>query len=125
MNIDESNSQELNISSSFCYKKNDEKDIYNKLNNIREIIENMDKQNQIEILRILSKYKDITINENKYGIHINLSELKIEIIKELIVYINYVKKQEIELTNIELEQENYKNIFSKEKNISENNIELK
>lgn len=88
---------------------------YNKLNNIREIIENMDKENQIEILRILSKYKDVTINENKYGIHINLSELKIEIIKELIVYINYIAKQEIELNNIELEQENYKNIFSKEK----------
>ena len=41
------------------------------LNSIREAIENMSKFNQIEILRILTNHKEVIINENKYGIHIN------------------------------------------------------
>ena len=46
------------------------------LNYIRDSIEKMNKFNQIEVLRILNNDKDVTINENKYGIHINLSDLK-------------------------------------------------
>ena len=46
------------------------------LNYLRESIENMNKFNQIEVLRIFNKDKDVILNENKYGIHINLSELK-------------------------------------------------
>jgi hypothetical protein len=53
------------------------------LNYIRETIENMNKFNQIEILKILSKYQEVTLNENNYGIHINLSDLKTEIINEI------------------------------------------
>jgi hypothetical protein len=83
----------------------------NKLNNIRETIENMSKFNQIEVLRLLTKHKEVTINENKYGIHINLSELNNNIIEELLVYINYVNTQEIELNNIEQQKETYKNIY--------------
>jgi len=45
------------------------------LNFIREVIESMNKFNQIEVLRILHKHS-ITLNENRYGVHINLSELK-------------------------------------------------
>jgi hypothetical protein len=84
---------------------------YNKLNNIREQIENMSKFNQIEILRILTKYKDVIINENKYGIHINLSELSTDIINDLIMYIKYVNNQEVYLNNAEKEKEKYKNTF--------------
>ena len=84
---------------------------FNKINGIRETIENMSKFNQIEVLRLLTKHKDVMINENKYGIHINLSELSDEIIDELIVYIGYVNTQEIELNNIEKQQESYKNIY--------------
>ena len=50
------------------------------LNKIRESIENMSKFNQIEVLRILTGNKDVIINENKYCIHINLSELRPQII---------------------------------------------
>ena len=71
------------------------------LNYIRESIENMNKFNQVEVLRILNKHSEVTINENKYGIHINLSELSKEILDELNVYINYVKTQEITLNSIE------------------------
>ena len=45
------------------------------LNYIRESIENMNKFNQVEVLRIMNNHKDVILNENKYGVHINLSEL--------------------------------------------------
>ena len=78
---------------------------------LRETIENMSKFNQIEVLRILSKHKDIIINENKYGIHINLSELDDRILEELLVYIKYVNTQEVELNNIEQQKQTYKDIY--------------
>ena len=81
------------------------------LNGMREAIENMSKFNQIEILRILTNHKEVIINENKYGIHINLSELNSNIIKDLLVYINYVNAQEIELNNIEKQKQDYKNNY--------------
>jgi len=81
------------------------------LNYIRDSIENMNKFNQIEVLRILNKRNDVTINENKYGIHINLSELNKGIIDELNVYINYVKTQENTLNSIEQQKEDYKNTY--------------
>jgi hypothetical protein len=81
------------------------------LNSIRESIENMSKFNQVEILRILTKYKDVTINENKYGIHINLTELSNNIFDELVAYINYVQVQETELNNIEKQKQDYKNSY--------------
>ena len=81
------------------------------LNYIRETIENMNKFNQIEVLRILNKYTEVTLNENKYGIHINLSELKKEILDELNVYIKYVTTQELTLNKIEKQKEEYKNTY--------------
>ena len=81
------------------------------LNYIRDSIENMNKFNQIEVLRLLSKHGEITLNENKYGIHINLSELKKDILEELEVYIKYVNTQEVTLDQGEKEKEIYKNTY--------------
>ena len=81
------------------------------LNYIRETIENMNKFNQIEVLRILSRHSDVILNENKYGIHINLSELSKNIINELNVYIKYVNTQEIALNSIEQQKEDYRNTY--------------
>ena len=81
------------------------------LNYIRESIESMNKFHQIEILRILNKESDVTINENKYGIHINLSDLRKEIIDELNVYIKYVNTQENTLYKVEQKKEDFKNIY--------------
>ena len=83
----------------------------NKLNSMRDAIENMSKFNQIEVLRILTRHKSVHINENKYGIHINLSELSAEVLNELLVYIKYVNTQEVYLNNVEQEKEKYKNTF--------------
>ena len=73
----------------------------NKLNYIREQIEQMSKFNQIEVLKILTKNKNVIINENKYGIHINLRELDNDILNNLMGYIKYVITKEIYLNNIE------------------------
>ena len=81
------------------------------LNTIREKIESMPKFNQVEILRILSKRNDVTLNENKYGIHINLTEISVEIIEELKVYINYMNTQELNLNEMEKQKEEFKNIY--------------
>jgi hypothetical protein len=81
------------------------------LNYIRETIENMNKFNQVEVLRILSRHSDVTLNENKYGIHINLTELDTDIINELNVYIKYVNTQEVTLNSIEQKKEDYKNTY--------------
>ena len=81
------------------------------LNYTRENIENMNKFNQIEVLRILSKYQYVTLNENKYGVHINLSELNKDIIDELNTYIKYVNTQEINLNVIEQQKETYRNTY--------------
>lgn len=85
---------------------------YSKLNYIREQIENMSKFNQVEVLRILSNAEEeVTINENKYGIHINLSELNTNILDQLMKYIKYISNQEFYLNNLEQEKEKYKNTF--------------
>lgn len=83
----------------------------NELNHIRDTIESMNKFNQIEVLRILSKHKDVILNENKYGIHINITELNKEIITELNTYIMYVTSQEKNLHKIEQQKEEYRNAY--------------
>ena len=80
------------------------------LNYLREYIENMNKFNQVEILRILYNNK-INLNENKYGVHINLSELDNYILFELQKFINYVNTQENTLNDIEQQKESFKNIY--------------
>ena len=89
---------------------------YNNINSIREQIENMNKFHQIEVLRILTKNNDAIINENKDGIHINLSELDDTILNELTTYIKYVNSQETFLRGAEKEKEGYKNKFFQKDN---------
>ena len=67
------------------------------LNYIRESVENMNKFNQVEVLRLLNKHKDVTINENKYGIHINLSDLNKELLDELKIKLVHFKMTLLEL----------------------------
>ena len=81
------------------------------LNYLRESIENMNKFNQIEVLKLLNAHKDIVINENKYGVHINLSQVNPNIIKELEIFIKYVTTQETYLNDIEKQKESYKNTY--------------
>jgi len=83
----------------------------NKLNYIRDKIESMQKFNQVEVLRIFSKNKHVILNENKYGVHINLTDLDNSMIDELETYINYVNTQELNLNELEKQKEDFKNIY--------------
>ena len=84
---------------------------FSELNFIRNSIENMTKFNQIEVLRLLHGNKTIILNENKYGIHVNLSELNREILNTLRNFIFYVTTQETDLSAIEKQKEQFKNIY--------------
>jgi hypothetical protein len=81
------------------------------LNYLRESIENMNKFNQVEVLRIFNNHKDVTLNENKYGIHINLTELNKKVLDELFMYVKYVKTQETTLNAVEQTKEDYRNTY--------------
>lgn len=81
------------------------------LNYIREAIERMNKFNQIEILKILHKCDDVILNENKYGIHINLSDLSNDIINKLSIFIKYVNAQELTINSIEQQKNDYRNTY--------------
>lgn len=91
------------------YDEEDDYD-YNKLIYIREQIEYMSKINQIEVLRMLTD-KGVTVNENKYGIHINLSDLDAGVLKQLMIYIKYITTREVYLIDAEQEKEKYKNTY--------------
>ena len=84
---------------------------FDELNTIREKIELMSKFNQIEVLRILHGYENITLNENKYGIHVNLSDISNDVIEKINTFINYVNTQENNLNVIETQKENFKNTY--------------
>jgi len=85
-----------------------------KLQNIKEIIENMSKCYQIEILQLLTDEDSVSISENNNGTFINLSNLDISIIDKLDIYIEYVNKQQDNLLHIEEEKANIKKEFFKQ-----------
>ena len=81
-----------------------------RLENIKNIIEGLNKYHQIEILRILNK-SDCKLNENKSGVYVNMSFLPEETIVELEKYIDYIKDQEESLVKMEYQKEEFKNTF--------------
>ncbi len=82
-----------------------------KLLTICKQIESMPQINQIEVLKIISKHKEIILNENKNGIHINLTDVNSLVISQLIEYINYINTQEINLNIDETQKAQFKNIY--------------
>jgi len=81
------------------------------LSTIKDKIERMPKNNQIEVLKILKKYQNIKLNENKSGVFVNLSFLSKEILDEIDKYVNYVNDQEMVINTIETQKQEFKNAF--------------
>lgn len=79
-----------------------------KLNTLKVQIEKLEKSKQVEILRILVNSQKVSINENQYGIHINLTDLPKDLIEEMYLYISYINKQEKELADGEQIKNDYK-----------------
>lgn len=81
------------------------------LKKMKEDIENMPKIHQIEILRILHHSPEVTLNENKSGVFINLSQVPESVIEKIRKYVLYVSKQENQLDEVEKEKAKYKNHY--------------
>ena len=93
-----------------------------KIRQIKDIIEKLDTQEHIEILRIFKKYKKVIINENSNGIFINITDLDNNIIVELEEHLEYLKNQKNHINEVEKKKEIFiNNFFSK--NITTQNSE--
>jgi hypothetical protein len=64
-------------------------------------LEEMSKINQVEAVRIFHKHNKDMINENKYGIHINVTDVENHVLKEIEEFIEYVSNQEKKLNHME------------------------
>jgi hypothetical protein len=71
------------------------------LEKLKDTIENMDKQHQIEILRILKNDKLVLLNENVNGVFVNLIDVSDKTINNIKRYIQYVDKQNNNINQIE------------------------
>lgn len=86
------------------------------LEGLCNIIETMDIFHQKEILKIFSSHKDdVTLNENKNGVLVNLTDVPESIINEVNNYIKHVNKQQEELEGDENLKEKLKNDYFKMK----------
>jgi hypothetical protein len=81
------------------------------LSSMKDKIERMPKNNQIEVLKILKKFQNIKLNENKSGVFVNLSFLSKEILDEIDNYVGYVNDQETVINTIETQKQEFKNTF--------------
>lgn len=77
---------------------------------LKNKIERLDRDKQVEIFNNLHK-KNIIFSENRNGIFINMNEIPKPIIKELIVYIDYIEKQDALLKTIENEKNQIEQSF--------------
>ena len=82
------------------------------LDKIRQKIETMNKENHIEIAKLL-KEKNIKLTENNNGIFINLTNLSQDMVSLLLKYIKHIENQESILNIIENKKEELENKFFK------------
>lgn len=80
------------------------------LTEMKNDIEKLEKIHHIEIFRII-KNNNITYNENRNGIFLNLSCLSPEIIQKIKSYISYVKTQQEQLRKVETQKDSVRNTF--------------
>lgn len=71
------------------------------LNNFKNSISTFDKTEQMEVLKILNKYR-IKLTENKNGVFINLNNVSQKCLNELSIFIKYSISNRKRLDNLEL-----------------------
>ena len=81
-----------------------------KLQQIKEIIETMNKSYQLEILKLFIS-ESSAFSENNNGVFINLTELDAKIIYKLEKFIDFVYKQQNQLETVETQKDNIKDEF--------------
>tara|TARA_Y100000389_G_C17127645_1_gene348624 strand:- start:220 stop:492 length:273 start_codon:yes stop_codon:yes gene_type:complete len=83
---------------------------------IKDKIEVMTKDDHLEILSLLSNHTDVKLNENKSGVFVNLSQVNDDVINQLCEYITYKDNQEEQLMKMEQQKKEYKDNFFNTKN---------
>lgn len=83
---------------------------YSKMVDIRNKIEGLTKIHQIEVLRILHK-DSVVMNENQYGVHINLANVNIDTMNTITTYLQYAIDQEHTLYRTEQKKDDFKKEF--------------
>jgi len=91
------------------------------LENIKHRIEIMNKPDQLEILKLLSKHL-CKLNENKSGVFINMSFLSNDILEEMKNYINYTQEKTTNLETMEYQKDEFKKSLLNEKEDKDNSI---
>jgi hypothetical protein len=81
------------------------------LNALCTNIESMNKFNQVAILKILKSEENVVLNENQYGIHVNLTELSNVVLRKIHSYVQYVNTQQQNLEQAEKQKELFKNTY--------------
>ena len=84
---------------------------FEQLDVLKKKIELLEKNQQIEILRIIHNSQSNIINENKNGIYINMSSLNDNIIDEMQNYLTYINTQEKDLIVNENIMKDFQNAF--------------
>lgn len=84
---------------------------FEQLELLKKKIEQLEKNQQIEILRIIHNSQSNIINENKNGIYINMSSLNDNIVEELNTYLTYINTQEKDLIVNENIMKKFQNTF--------------
>lgn len=77
------------------------------LEQLKTRVEKLEKDQQIEILRILNEDQKVKLNENKSGVYVNLSFLPEDTMIKIKTYLNYISEQEKILLMTENKKENY------------------
>ena len=83
-----------------------------KLQNIKKVVEKYNTEQQEDILNIIRECDNISINENKNGFFINLTNLNSDIIRKIEKYMEYIILQEKHLTNIESQKKEYEEFLN-------------
>lgn len=94
-------------------------DKVNRLTELKNHIESLEKHHQVEILKILSKNM-CKINENKSGVFVNMTFLEQSILNEIQDYLNYMKEQEENLITTEYQKQEFINSYFVEKEDKDN-----
>lgn len=81
------------------------------LESMKTHIEQMNKLQHIEVLKILLNNPKVKLNENKSGVYVNLSFLPDETISNLSEYVDYIQKQETSLTTVESQKQTFRQRF--------------
>ena len=78
---------------------------------IKEKIEVLSKQHQIELLRILSIIPGISISENNNGVFINLTQQNDIVFEKIENFLEYVNVQQKSLSFLEKQQDDIETEF--------------